>query len=112
MPEFLDLKSGRLKPKTAKKEKSAEELALIDIKKMQKKRLDRDFFLPVVFQCFARDHPRWKQLVNDLQNVQTGLEDYNVRNCAELASQLQHRSKIEGQQLGSCLGAVLASARS
>lgn len=39
MPDFLDLKTGRLKVKKAKKEKSSEELAMLDIKKMCKKRL-------------------------------------------------------------------------
>ena len=40
MPEQLDLKTGRLKSKKVKKEKSAEEAAMIDMKKMCKKWLE------------------------------------------------------------------------
>ena len=39
MPEQMDLKTGRIASKKVKKEKSPEELALIDIKKMTKKQL-------------------------------------------------------------------------
>ena len=30
--------------------------------------------------------PRWKQLVNELDSVTRGLDEYQVRNCGELVS--------------------------
>ena len=41
MPDFMDLKTGRLTTKKAKKEKSAEEECMAEVKKLAKKLLDQ-----------------------------------------------------------------------
>ena len=91
MPNFLDMKTGQLKVKKVKKEKSPEDLAILDIKKMQKKRLCKEFAVKssAFFSQKKQKCSRWKQLCTDLDTVQKALSDNNVRNCKELAPGLQ-----------------------
>ena len=47
MPEFMNLSTGQIRSKKPKKEKTAEEEAVVEIKKMHKKTLD------YILTCFV-----------------------------------------------------------
>ncbi|CAL1133390.1 unnamed protein product [Cladocopium goreaui] len=75
MPAFMDLTTGAIRSKKPKKEKSPQEEAQIEIKKVNKK---------------------FKQLINEIPKLVSDLQVHNVRNCTELVDALR---KHEGEAL-------------
>ncbi|CAK9118575.1 unnamed protein product [Durusdinium trenchii] len=72
---FMDLKTGAIKVKKPKKEKSPAEEAMGELKKIDKK---------------------LKGIINDLTAVQLDMKEHNVRNSAELVECLKdHMPKVE-----------------
>lgn len=47
-------------------------------------------FLCFPIRCFISGDPRWKNLVNDIDGCLKGIEEYSVRNSAELVTCLHH----------------------
>lgn len=107
MPEFMNLTTGQIKSKKQPKEKTPEELMMAEMKKLNKKRFDLHIvisllcsnsghmttymiFLCFPIRCFISGDPRWKNLVNDIDGCLKGIEEYSVRNSAELVTCLHH----------------------
>lgn len=71
LPEFMNLTTGQIRSKKAKKEKTPAQEAMAEMKKM---------------------HKKLKQIVNELPKCIQDIEDYGVRNCSELVAALDgHR---------------------
>lgn len=95
---FMDLKTGAIKVKKPKKEKSPAEEAMGELKKIDKKILTMQIvFSSILFWAsMLIDHivhtntrdstgsPRLKGIINDLTAVQLDMKEHNVRNSAEL----------------------------
>lgn len=80
---------------------------MAEMKKLNKKRFDLHIvisllcsnsghmttymiFLCFPIRCFISGDPRWKNLVNDIDGCLKGIEEYSVRNSAELVTCLHH----------------------
>lgn len=79
LPAFLDVTTGTIKSKKQKKEKTPEDEAWVELKKLEKKPLGSKVD---ALSCF---HVRLRTMVKDLGSVPAELNEEKVRNCSELA---------------------------
>lgn len=98
----VDLKTGKIASKKAKKEKSPEQMALAEVKNLCNK-------CPSICACFMLlfsnrlpsncilHHLRWKKLSNDIPACLKEFTEHSVRNSCELVSWLRISASFTSQ---------------
>ena len=81
-PAFLDLNTGAIKNKKAKKMKTPEQEVAMELKKVCNEVLSSKHACSISFPPGLR----WKQLSNEIPKLLDDLETYHVRNCGELVT--------------------------
>ena len=94
---LVDTKTGRIASKKGKKEKTKEQLAVDELKKMKRSFLDRYVLMVLMFVVrsdvvldmvipVTLPPPRLKKAIKDLPEILDALDKYGIRNSSELVT--------------------------